>query len=165
MVLLAVHRLSRALHCFRDTCVRNKYRRHLKMALRTLHTLTQRRPIERSWCHWQNIVLHMRSKAVFNAWAVAARYQRTLKIAQQAACASKEAKLVSSSLTRWRIRAGASNLARLLNAWLVIGPVRRAIEILRDSSLEARAAQQLRHRRLRCVPKDKQCRLVSMHGR
>lgn len=156
------YRLSRALHCFRDTCARNKYRRHLKLALRTLRTLTQRRPIERAW---QNTVRHMQSKAVQqNAW-VTAQHQRQLEIAQQATYASREVKLVLSLWIRWRTRAGASSLSRLLNAWQVIGPVRRAIEILRDFALEERAAEQLRYRRLRCVPGDINIWVTPIHGR
>lgn len=148
-----INRVSRALLFFRDTCVRSKNRRHLKIALRTFRTLTQRRPIERAWHQWQNTVRHMQSKDAFNAWAVAARYQRRIEFSQHAVCARKEVKLVLKSWTRWRIRAGVSSLTRLLKAWQVIGPVRRAIEILRDVTLQARAAQQLRRRRLRCVAK------------
>ena len=147
-----IRRLSRALRCFRDTCVRSKHRRQLKVAFRTLRTLIQRRPIERAWCHWQITVRHMQCKAVLNAWAVAARYQRWINISQKAVCASKDVKLALRSWKRWRIQAGASSLTKLLKAWRVIGPVRRAIEILRDVTLEARATQHLRRRRLRCVP-------------
>lgn len=152
-----IRRLSRALRCFRDTCVRSKHRRQLKVAFRTLRTLTQRRPIERAWCHWQITVRHMQCKAVLNAWAVAARYQRWINISQKAVCASKDVKLALSSWKRWRIQAGASSLTKLLKAWRVIGPVRRAIEILRDVTLEARATQHLRRRRLRCVPETNSC--------
>lgn len=145
------YRLSRALHCFRDTCVRNKYRRHLKVALRILRNLFQLQPIERAWCCWQNTVRQTRSKAVFDAWVAVAQHQRRFKAAQQAVCASTKVNLTLILWTRWRTRAGASSLARLLNAWQVIGPVRRAIEVLREFALEACAAQHLQHRRLRCV--------------
>ena len=70
-----------------------------------------------------------------------------------------------SALTRWRILAGASSLFKLLDAWQVVGPVGRAIEILRDFTLEARAAQQLRHRRLRCVREDATSGWLPIYGR
>lgn len=136
--------------------MRNQRQRRLKMgkmALCTLRTLTQRRPIERAWGHWQKIVRQTEENAVFGAWAAATQHQRWLETAMHLVCTNKEVVLVTRIWKRWRRRTGASTLARLLHAWAVIGPVRTAIGIMRRLATEARAAERLRHRLLRCVPR------------
>jgi len=123
--------------------------RHLEVALGTLRTLT-RRPIERAWCHWREMVCHAIAKTVYKAWAAAVKHQRRLTTACTAISTCRETRLATRLWRLWRRKAGALTLARLLCAWPVIGPVRRALGILQGVAIEARAAEQLRRRQLRC---------------
>lgn len=145
-----LRRLSRALRFFKDTCAMIQRRRNLKVALSTLRLLTRRRPIERAWCHWREIVCHAKSRVVLRAWAAVVKHQRRLTTAQTAISTCRETKLATRLWRLWRRKAGALTLARLLCAWPVIGPVRRALGILQGVAIEARAAEQRRRRQLRC---------------
>ncbi|CAM9510845.1 unnamed protein product, partial [Laminaria digitata] len=147
-------RLTRALVYFKASCAKSKRRRQLKTALRIVHDLSHRRPLEQRWFHWQAIVREARVKAAFLAWAKAGRRERRIRIAARVLRANKETTAVVGVWNTWRRAAGASKLTRLLGAWAVIGPARRALEAIQTSAKQARADQwqraQLLRRGLRC---------------
>ncbi|CAM9425080.1 unnamed protein product [Ectocarpus sp. 12 AP-2014] len=146
--LAEAKRLSRALHRFREMCVRRRRTRHLKRVFRASHRLSQRR-LQRAWCRWRKLALDIQAKAVFHSWAAATKQSLLLDKAKRAVSASQEAKAMAFVLKLWRSRARASALARLLHAWAVIGPVRKAVGVMRSVAHEARAAERLRFRLLR----------------